>query len=356
MSPRLAIVGYGLMGRLLAWQASQADCHVRVFEQLSIGAREQSSFAAGGMLAPFSEMEQSEDLIFQLGMKSLKLWPSWIQSLGNEIHYHQAGSLIVAHPRDRALWLDYQEKSCRLAKSGQFQKVSAHELEPEISAQMSQGLFFPLEQHLDPKSLLTSLDTANLARGVTVNYDQQMEPEQILALKNDFDWVIDCRGIGARDSLVDLRGVRGEALLVHARDVKISRPIRLLHPRYALYVVPRADQHYYLGATQIESESLEPISVRSSLELLSAAFTLHSGFAEAQVLRSYVGLRPALPHHRPQIWVREGSLVINGLFRHGFLLGPAIVQAVMATIIGQKREFISSKIFVHAESKYETHC
>jgi len=60
--------------------------------------------------------------------------------------------------------------------------------------------------------------------------------------------------------------------------------MRVVHPRYPLYVAPKPNRVYVIGATEIESEDMSPASVRSTLELLSAAYAVHSGFAEARIL------------------------------------------------------------------------
>ena len=89
--------------------------------------------------------------------------------------------------------------------------------------------------------------------------------------------VIDCRGFAARDALPELRGVRGEMLLVRTREISLRRPVRLLHPRIPLYIAPRADGVFMIGATMIESADQGGVSVRSAIELLSAAYALHPG-------------------------------------------------------------------------------
>ena len=92
---------------------------------------------------------------------------------------------------------------------------------------------------------------------------------------------IDCRGLAAARQLPDLRGVRGEMLLVQSRELRLQRPVRLLHPRMPVYVVPRGEGIYMIGATMIESDDAGAVTVRSALELLSAAYALHPAFGEA---------------------------------------------------------------------------
>ena len=144
----------------------------------------------------------------------------------------------------------------------------------------------------------------------------------------DADLVIDCRGLAAKDHLPNLRGVRGERIVVKSREVKLSRPVRLLHPRFPLYVVPWGDGVYMIGATVIESEETGPISVRSALDLLSAAYALDPAFAEAEIVLQGAGARPAFPDNRPRIMVGGRYIYVNGLYRHGFLLAPILAERV----------------------------
>jgi glycine oxidase len=149
-----------------------------------------------------------------------------------------------------------------------------------------------------------------------------------------FDQVFDCRGLGAQADYADLRGMRGELVWLQAPNVKISRPIRLMHPRYRIYIVPR-DDYYVVGASTIDSEDHSPISVRSLLELLSAAYSLDKGFSEARVLRTLVNCRPVFADHLPRIYRQPGLLAINGLYRHGYLLAPAVIEQALNLLAAQ---------------------
>ena len=68
------------------------------------------------------------------------------------------------------------------------------------------------------------------------------------------------------------------------------------------------------------------MTVRSVLELASALHSLHPAFGEARVLRMSAALRPALDDHRPAISLRDDVWHINGLYRHGYLCAPALVD------------------------------
>jgi glycine oxidase len=138
--------------------------------------------------------------------------------------------------------------------------------------------------------------------------------------------VLDCSGLAARCQLSDLRGVKGEMLLVRLPELHLTRPVRLLHPRLPLYVVPRGQGLYMVGATMIESDEATRISARSMLELLSAAYALHPAFGEAQIIEIGTGVRAAFPDNLPRLRRCGGALHVNGLYRHGFLLAPAMAR------------------------------
>lgn len=335
MTQDIAIIGAGIAGLTLAFELLQAGYKVRVGERLSLQEHaEATSFAAGGMLAPWSELESAELLVHELGQESLVLWPAILKELELPVFYRQAGSLIVAHSRDRALFEQVARRITQKASGDHWQWVYPRDLEPEIESSLDKGLYLPQEAHLDNRALLVALRTyvSQHSRGSLVfGEDWSAEPSGIYRTPRGLetaDWVIDARGTGAIDLWPELRAVRGEGILLRAPGVKIARPIRVMHPRYAVYIVPREDQHYYVGATSIESSSRAPVTVRSTLELLSAAYATHKGFGEATVLAMLHGLRPALPHHRPEIVIEGRRLRLNGLYRHGFLLAPALAKQV----------------------------
>jgi glycine oxidase len=145
--------------------------------------------------------------------------------------------------------------------------------------------------------------------------------------------IVDCRGFGGADRLPDLRGVKGEMLILRCPGVTLSRPVRLLHPRFPLYVVPRGEGVFMLGATMLESGERHRVTARSVVELLSAAYALHPGFAEAEILEMGADARPAFPDNLPRIRQVGRIVAVNGLFRHGFLLSPALARRAAAFVL-----------------------
>ena len=317
----VAIAGAGLIGRLLGWQLVREGHRVRLYEREPRGRSTSSSYVAAAMLAPMSEYPDCDPTIWKMAQASLDSWPAIL----NELHvpYGFDGSLVVAHTQDASLLGKFRRTLARAQLNGVVE-LSASELatlEPELGDRFTTGLHLLGEGWLDNRELLKALER----EGGEVHFECPVDPRQMPGDVN-----VDCRGIDTEDP--ELRGVRGEAVRVFAPDVRLSRPIRLMHPKYQLYVAPRPNNMYVIGATQIESDATSPMTVRSALELLSAAYTLHAGFAEAEILELNVGVRPAYPDNVPRVKWCDGVLQINGLYRHGYLVAPAVVQAAMDEI------------------------
>jgi glycine oxidase len=270
------------------------------------------------MLAPDCDGEKAPDVVRSAGHEGLTLWRATYPELIN------AGSLVLTLPRDQPELARFE----RLTTN--FERLDAGrlaDLEPDLAGRFSQALYFPDEAHMAAPAALRFLRQACVAAGASVRFGEKWQPGTNGDLGGDL--VIDCRGIAAEDSLADLRSVRGERLLIRTHDIKLSRPIRLLHPRQSIYIVPWDGGRFLLGATEIESNDAGPVTVRSMLELLGAAYALHPAFAEAQVLETGAGLRPAFADNVPRAIVHGvGRISVNGAYRHGFLLAPVLAKAV----------------------------
>ncbi|TNF36662.1 MAG: glycine oxidase ThiO [Gammaproteobacteria bacterium] len=338
----IGIAGGGLLGRLLAWQLLIAGHQVTVVDRDTPENSAGACRVAAAMLAPWSEVLKAETVVFEQGLNGIAQWQQWLaqlqQETGEQVFCSDAGSVLVAHRQDRAelprLRRDWQHcLGDRAAAVQVLDGAALAALEPELARQFSDALYLPDEACLDNVHLLAVLATALEKRGGRwyVGNIEQAGPQcmQVSGERHVFDHVLDVRGFGAHEAIADLRGVRGEVLWVHAPEVQLRRPVRLVHPRYQLYIAPRPDHRYVIGATEIESEQETPVTVRSSLELLSALYAVHRGFAEATIEHAFARCRPAYPDNLPRIDAYPGYWQVNGLYRHGYLLAPSLVSQVM---------------------------
>lgn len=303
-----SVIGSGVAGLAVASELVSRGAQVQIFDPGGPPGPHGCSWWAGGMLAPWCEFENAEESVLRLGQLALEWW-------GTRTRVQRRGTLVVANPRDLP---DLRRFSRRTEGFAEVDQPKIRELEPDLHG-FTRGLYFADEAHLDPRQALRDLYTQLVKQGV--EFHQKLAPTR---LEN----AIDCRGLHARDVLHDLRGVKGEMLVIRCPDVTLTRPVRLLHPRMPLYIVPRGDGVYMLGATMIESEDSSRITARSMLELLSAAYALNPAFGEAEVLEIGVDLRPAFPDNLPRIRRLGRTIYANGLYRHGYLLAPALAQGV----------------------------
>lgn len=311
---RATIVGAGVAGLAVARALRDRGADVLVLERGEGVGPHACSWWAGGMLAPYCEGESAEEPVVRLGREAADWWARQTGAVAFK------GSLVVSPARDQG---DLRRFSRRTSHYREVTSAEIDALEPDLGGRFAKGLFFESEAHLDPRDALSALWASLQKDGVALR--RECADPATLAGQG---LTIDCRGYGARGDVDGLRGVKGEMLLLHCPDVVLSRPVRLLHPRIPLYVVPRGDGIFMLGATMVESNASQHITARALLELLSAAYALNPAFAEAEVVEIGVDCRPAFADNLPRIR-REGNLIrVNGLYRHGFLLAPAVARMV----------------------------
>jgi glycine oxidase len=364
---KYAIVGAGLMGRLLAVALAKRGAQIELFEKGDAQATGSAARIAASMLAPLAESVITEDNVVSMGIYSLPRWQQLINELAKPVFFQQAGTLILWHRQDASdaeRFASHLDRNCQrnnaLAAAQRLDGKALAKLEPSVSERFGQALYLPNEGQLDNRQLLEALLVELHLMKVPCHWNKAVEPEQLRANAQEFDWVIDCRGLGSKDawkSTKHLRGVRGEVIRLHAPEVKLGRPTRLIHPRYPIYIAPKEGDIYVVGATEIESEDLSEMSVRSAMELLSAVYSVHSGFAEARILEMATQCRPTLKDNLPEIVIDQNAnkpnlMMINGLYRHGFMISPAILDCAMELLsstssatsqeLGLTVEFISS--------------
>ena len=339
----IGIAGAGLAGRLLAWRLARAGMRVGLFDSMHRSDTTSASQTAAAMLSPLAELAVSDDAVFQLGQRSLELWPVWLAQLSTPVYFRQDGTVVVAHKQDGASLEHFSRllhHKLPAACKAQVQTLDAAALaqtEPMLAGRFSGGLYLAGEGQLANDQLMAALAIELDRLGVQWHEGQsvvQLEKKNILCADSGhaFDAVVDARGVGSKSQLPALRGVRGEVLRVECKSVTLKHPVRLMHPRYQLYVAPRPNGEFVVGATELESEDAGPVTVRSVLELASALHSLHPAFGEARILRMSAALRPALDDHRPRVEQRDGVWHINGLYRHGYLCAPALVDDLVGKL------------------------
>jgi glycine oxidase len=327
----IVVLGAGILGLWQAVTLARAGYRVTLTDHNVDPLASSASHHAGAMLAPDCEAESAPELVRTLGHHGLQLWRQTYPDVINR------GTLVVAGARDQADLIRFGK---RTHGASALDAIRIAELEPDLGNRFQSALYFDHESHVSTPDAMAFLLREAQKLGVVCAFGQPFEEPAHTT-------IIDCRGLGARLALPTLRGVRGERVLIRTHDIALSRPVRLLHPRHPLYVVPWGQGRYLIGATMIETEQAGPVSVRSALELLGAAYALHPAFGEAEILEIDAGVRPAFPDNVPRIMMCDNgrSIFVNGAYRHGFLLAPVLAEAVANHLkIGTSHPLISDQI------------
>jgi glycine oxidase len=379
---KIGIAGAGVLGRLLAWRLSHDGHAVTVFDPapgpqapttgaLAVPSSPHAAgFTAAGMLSPLAELDNAGPEVARLGWRSLALW----REVTDALHkagvtaplFAQHGSLLLAHRADMGAAQRVLARlqatpalAAELPVPQPLDRATLAALEPALAPGL-QAWLLPQEAQVMTRELMSAL--AVHAPGVYWCWGEHVAgvaPGRILLADGDavgVDLAIDVRGVGASlrasqrlqanpsvwsaaqgeqrepGATDGVRGVRGEIIWLHAPGVHLLRPVRLLHPRHRVYIVPRPGDRFVVGASEIESEDRSPVSLRTAVELMSAAHSVIPELAEARIVHMESNLRPALPDNEPHTHIEPGLLRINGLFRHGWLLAPALVQDALVAL------------------------
>ena len=340
---KIGIVGGGLLGRLAAFVLTESGHTVEVYEKTpenpSLSILRAAAFTSAGLLSPISEKDSGGDTIFELGTKSLNLWSCLDKKIKKIIDeglgLFLKGNLFVSSPAE----IDNVTRLFNKIgfREPQLSKDEKNALEPNLSEKLICWIV-PDEGQIYPSQALNALVVATnkLSEKSVWHFNTLVEdfgPGWIKTEKmcTNYDFVFDVRGVGATD--VGIRGVRGEVVLLDPpSNFCLSHPVRFLHPRFKIYIVPHENRRILVGSTEIESQDVSPISLQSAVDLLTVAQYVFPELSEARILSTDVNLRPASFNNQPFFQIKENLVHVNGLFRHGWLIAPALLLKVFSNL------------------------
>jgi len=353
----LAVIGGGAIGLAVAWRACQRGLSVTVLERAQPGAG--SSGVAAGMLAPVTEAGFGEDDLLALNRESACRWSAFAAELarasGAEPGYQRSGTLLVAADRDAAEALDREiayRDSLDLPVA-RLLPTAARALEPALAPTMRAAMHAPDDHAVDPRALIDALAAAVRAAGGELRSGCEVASLEIDG--NRVDGVRLTGGEHVRAAVVlvaagcwsgSLHGLPPEARLP-IRPVK-GQILRLRDPdgpgllervlrTSEVYVVPRGDGRYVLGATVEERGFDTGVTAGAMHDLLRDAYDVLPGISELEVEEASAGLRPGTPDNAPIIGpgALDGLHWATGHYRNGILLAPITADLVADALVGE---------------------
>jgi glycine oxidase len=356
--PDVVVVGGGVIGLSIAWEAAAAGMAVGLADPLpGRGA----GWAAAGMLAPAGEAHFGEDALTMLNVAAARAWPSFARALeeasGRSVGYIDDGTLLIAvDASDRAASDDLLGH--QLALGLDARRLSAAECrasEPLLAPGIRGGADLSEDHQVDNRRVLGALQAACTAGGVTV-VEEGVAAVEVrhgrvagVTLSGGGRWAAGAVVVAAGCHSGQLQGVPG-VFLPPVRPVKgltlrlrategvprLARTVRgLVHGRNC-YLVPRRDGSVVVGAT-VEEKGFD-LSVQAGAvgDLLNDARRLVPCLEEYELFDSTTGLRPGSPDNAPIVGPTGlgGLIMATGHYRNGFLLAPLTATEVVRLLTG----------------------
>ncbi|MGN6403999.1 glycine oxidase ThiO [Sinomonas sp.] len=352
----VAVVGGGVVGLGIAWEAARSGRHVVVVDPApGTGA----SFAAAGMLAAVSEYHYQEEALLGLMLESAALWPAFAQPLATEAGYLRTPTLcIAADGADRQALADL--RGVQEAHGLEVTSLTVREArarEPLLSPGIVGAFEIAADHQVDPRRLIAALLTRLGSERLVRRRAESLlwDGERVVGVRLDdgsgllAQETIVANGLGARDLSglpvqLPLRPVYGDILRLRIPQrlrPLVTATVRGLVRGRPVYLVPREDGTVVIGATQREDGS-DAVSAGGVYELLRDAQALVPAVAELELYETVARARPGTPDNAPllgRVSAPEGGdvdglIVATGFFRHGVLLTPAAAHVCREILEG----------------------
>lgn len=350
----VAVIGGGIMGLGIAWRAASRGARVAVFDAGPL-ARE-ASWAAGGMLAPYAEMEFDEDALLALGEASQQQWPAFVEALeaaaGQSVHYDVTGTLLVSVDRDEAEALRrvfaYQRE--RGVAVQWLSGDACREREPLLSPYVHSGIHCPGDHNVDNRAVLDALVQACARAGVACypNHpvkDVCVEAGTCSGLRLDDGREVTARHVvlaaGAWSGRIGglalrppVRPVKGQMLALGYLD---GPPLAHVVRSTEVYLVPKRDR-LVVGATSEERGFDRSQTAGGVYELLRRLYDVLPVMYELPLCETWVGFRPGSRDNGPMLGPTDvaGLHLATGHYRNGIQQAPASIAGVVAGLFGER--------------------
>jgi glycine oxidase len=355
--PDLVVIGAGIAGLAVAQRAAARGLAPLVLDRGEPGGA--TTRVAAGMLAPVSEAAFGERALTELSLAAAERWPSWAAEVaaasGLDPGLRECGTLLVARDRDQAEALERElafRRACGLPAE-RLLPSAARALESALAPTVRLALDVPGDHAADPRLLVTALVAAIERAGGTIRSHTEVSEvlvsgEIVTGVRLAGGEIVEAGAVvvatgpwsGAVPGLpasarVPVRPVKGQVLRL--RDPSGPGLTERVVRSEEMYLVPRGDGRYVLGATVEERGFDTSVTAGAVHDLLREAAEVVPGVLELEVEEALAGLRPGTPDNAPVLG--PGALAglhwAAGHYRHGILLAPVTGDAVVAGILSE---------------------
>ena len=352
-SQDVIVIGGGVIGLSIAYALAREGVMATVLDRSELGR--EASWAGAGMIAPTAERKTDNPSV-ELRSLSARLYPEWSTALRDETGidngYRRTGGVDVAWTRDEEHALKVAAGKWR-EEGIAFERLSPTDfgrVEPALNPALRVAYYLPDRAQIRNPRHLTALAAAVLKRGVNLQPGRaalgfEALGERLIAVKTSegplaCDWVVVAAGPWSEQLLEDLGlcvptpPVKGQIVLLRFDRPRLTRIVE--HGKN--YLVPRDDGRVLVGATEEEvgfDKRSTPAAVR---DLLDEALRLCPVLAEAEVEKSWAGLRPGSIDTRPYLGYARGYrnlIVATGHKRAGLQLAPASAEVIVDLVLGR---------------------
>ena len=360
----ILIIGGGVIGLSIARELyRKGSKKITILEKDLIGQK--ASFAAAGMLAPQAESDKADDF-FEFSRNSRDLYPVLAEELleetGIDIELDQSGTLYLAFDENDAS--EIRKRYEWQTKAGldveHLNTRETHKLEPFVSPDSLESLFFPNDWQIENRKLIRAL--REFATENKIELKENVEIESLIETggkisgaktvsgKEHFADVV-ILATGAWTSLIktgenfilqipQIKPIRGQMISFHTAKRLFTRVI--YSPRG--YIVPRKLGKILAGAT-MEDAGFENETTAEGTEIVREnALEISPSLASLPIDEKWSGLRPFAKDGLPvlgKVPGIENLFVATAHFRNGILLAPITAKLIAEKIAeGKDSEFL----------------
>jgi glycine oxidase len=348
----VAIIGGGIIGSSIAFELAAEKLDVVLLDREEPGRG--ASWAAAGMLSPAPDSPDALPIV-PLAKESLQLYPQFIGRIEEAsepfMHFASEGAFQIflgSHAE-----IDRDKMVADLKTLGiEIEPVpldAARQMENAISPSAQAAAWLSRESTVDPRSLMAALLAALRHRDVEIRAGcpvtsisrqgatctgltaggEKVKAKIVIVAAGCHSGTLVDENVVANERLsryAPTHPVRGQMLSLDSGEIRLGRVLRSERG----YLVPRHEGRIVAGSTIEDVGFDKSLTAGGIRKILDAAIELAPELANARIVETWAGLRPATPDNLPIIGPADikGLFIATGHYRNGILLAPVTAKIV----------------------------